>query len=150
MLNVITMSVIMLNAVILSVTTPNSLCQVKHLRLRRTPSLERSLPNPQILDWARYEWEQMNTMGWAVTGWKMRLAGWYCFWKCHWNTVHEWKMGTGDIVRKSHEWYFPFTLRHCRSFFIDKIYSVQSRLYRQISSIFWKISLNVIFCKNPI
>jgi hypothetical protein len=62
----------------------------------------------------------MNGTGWDGTGLEMRLAGWDWLWKSGWNTVRERQKGTGDFIPNSHDWYFPFTLAHFRSYFINK------------------------------
>jgi hypothetical protein len=33
-------------------------------------------------------------------------------------TIHEWQMGTDDIIHNEHEWYLPFTLG---DYFINEI-----------------------------
>ncbi len=54
-------------------------------------------------------------------GQETRLAGWDSFLKSHWNTVHEWQTGTGDIIPSSYEWYFPITLVYYFSYFLREI-----------------------------
>jgi len=54
-------------------------------------------------------------------GWEMRLAEQDRLWKSHWNTIHEWQIVTGAIIPDSPKWYFPFTLGHYLSYFINKI-----------------------------
>ncbi len=66
-------------------------------------------------------WKRMNGMGFDGTGWEITLAGWDCFLKSHWNTIHERNTVTGDIVPNDHDQYFPFTLGHYCSYFINKI-----------------------------